>query len=280
MAALTPRTHQTDRSVLVTYDFGAHLAQWRVDDVPLIWCSPSAVLDGSSAIRGGVPICFPWFAAGRTADRTPSHGLARTATWRSADPRDGEVWAWVLTSADLAREPLAPHETPFELRYAVSLTEVEEPALHLALSITNPGPEPLEVEAALHTYVGVTDVRQIEVLGLEQAGYLDKVTGRRAVQKGTLRINGETDRVYDRSGVVRVLDRGGDREIQVHPEGANQTVIWNPWADKAEHMADVGDGWQSFVCVETAATGDLGLTIAPGQRQEIGCVLQARSPHV
>jgi glucose-6-phosphate 1-epimerase len=274
--SLTPRTRTTGRSRLTAYDFGAHLAGWSVDGTPRVWLSQQAVLDGSAPIRGGVPICFPWFAAGPEGRFAPSHGLVRTAVWRPTAVDDGEVWAWEIGSDDVAGSPGAEHlPGPFRARYAVAVRGAEgEEELHLSLRVTNTGDRDYRAEAALHTYLAVEDVRQVQVLGLEGAGYLDKVTGRRELQDGPVRLDGETDRVYDRSGPVVVEDRALLTHHELRPGGATQTVVWNPWADKASSLEDLGDEeWLRFVCVETAASGELALTVPAGDTVEVSCTL-------
>lgn len=276
---LTPRTHVAGRSRLEAYDFGAHLARWWVDGIPRVWLSDAAVLDGSAPIRGGVPICFPWFAAGPDGDLQPAHGIVRTASWRPSATDGDEVWAWALTSEEADGRPGSEHVPgPFAARYAVSLTGVEgKEELVLALRVTNTGSLDYRVEAALHTYLAVEDVREVRVLGLEGAEYLDKVTGRRDVQEGPLELTGETDRVYDRSGPVVVEDRSALAHHEVRPGGATQTVVWNPWADKAAQLPDLGDDeWLRFVCVETAASGEHALTVAAGDTVEMSCALRHR----
>jgi glucose-6-phosphate 1-epimerase len=273
---LTPRIHTSGRSRLVAYDFGAHLASWSVDGLPVVWLGERAVLEGSAPVRGGVPICFPWFAAGPDDDLSPSHGVVRTAVWRPVAVEGDEVWAWEITSDDVAGVPGAEHVPgPFLVRYAVSLRGDEgAEALHLALRVTNTGPRDYRVEAALHTYLAVEDVRQVQILGLEGAEYLDKVTGRRKVQDGPVGLDGQTDRVYDRSGPVVVADRATLVHHEVRPEGAAQTVVWNPWSDKAATLTDLGDDeWLRFVCVETAARGERALTVPAGDTLEVSCLL-------
>lgn len=274
MTTLTARTHAAGRSRLIAFDHGAHLAAWSVDGISRVWLSEHAVLDGSAAIRGGVPICFPWFGGGPEGRLRPSHGLARTATWRPVDIVGAEVWAWELSSEDVAASPGAEHlPGPFLLRYAVSLDEPAE-VLTLALRVTNTGEQDYRAEVALHTYLGVEDVRDVQILGLEGADYLDKPTGHREVQQGPLVLVGETDRVYDRSGPVVVEDRAALRHHEVRPSGATQTVVWNPWARKAAGMSDLGDEeWLRFVCVETAATGRGALHVPTGGTVEISCGL-------
>lgn len=280
MNLLNPRTVTQDGSTLEAYDFGAHLARWEVDGTPVLWCSPRARLDGSKAIRGGVPICFPWFGAGPSGDLSPSHGPVRTATWHQSDLRDGEVLAWRLGSEDLAGSPGAEHlPGPFELRYAVSLTDGDRsPTLGLALEVTGTGGEPIRVEAALHTYLGVGDVREVRIEGLDDCDYLDKVTGTREHQAGPVTLVDEIDRVYDRGEPVVVTDVAGRRAITLEPTGATQTVVWNPGPQKSAGIEDLGpDGWREFVCVETAATGDRALVVEPGRTVRIFCAISARS---
>ncbi|MGO0577856.1 D-hexose-6-phosphate mutarotase [Ornithinimicrobium panacihumi] len=287
---LTPRSVTGDGSTLVAYDFGAHLASWTVGGRPVVWCSPTAVLDGTRAIRGGIPICFPWFAAGPEGDHSPSHGPVRTAVWDVDQTRDDEVVAWRLSSADLAGAAGAElMPGPFTLRYAVSLTSADSsaassspaprsPGLHVSLEVTSAAGEEITVEVALHTYLAVSDVRDIELRGLEDCDHLDKVSGTRARQDGPVGFSGEVDRVYDRSGTTVVQDVDG-RAIVVEPFGATQTVVWNPGPEKGSTMADLGpDAWWRFVCVETAATADRAITLAPGQSHQIGCVIRPSGP--
>lgn len=270
------RTHDAGRSRLVAYDLGAHLARWTVDGEQRVWQSREAVLDGSAPIRGGVPVCFPWFANGPDGRHRPSHGVLRTARWRPSGPRAEEVWAWEIGSDDVADSPgadLVPG--PFLARYAVSLDDSPgAERLRLALAVTNTGGQDYAVEVALHTYLGVPDVGRVGVTGLEGAAYLDKTTGRREVQDGPVRLTGETDRVYDRSGPVRVEDGDGRILHEVTPSGASQTVVWNPWAEKAAGLRDLGDEeWREFVCVETVASADRALTVPAGGTAEVSCLV-------
>lgn len=260
-----------------------------MDGRPVVWLSERAVLDGSTPLRGGVPVCFPWFATGPSGDLSPSHGLVRTATWRAAGRADGEVWAWELSSEDIANAPGAEQLTgPFRLRHAVSLpAETHSPALRIALAVTNPAGRPLRAEVALHSYLAVTDIEQIRVTGLDGVPYLDKVGGERHTQTGAVTFTGETDRVYDspgkgpagapRDAAVGVVVEDGPRELHLRPEGATQTVVWNPWAEEAAAMKDLADDdWRHFVCVETAATADRALVVPAGGTTTLACTMTLR----
>lgn len=273
-APLTPRVVERAESRVVAYDHGAHLASWTVRGEPVVWLSERAVLDGSRAIRGGVPICFPWFAAGPDGAHSPSHGPVRTTVWTPDDTLEQEVLAWRLSSADVAGAPGAEHlPGAFELRYAVSLPDASQ-ALSVALQITNPGTDPLRVEAALHTYLAVADVTGTTVTGLDGADYLDKVRGLRRRQDGPVRLDGEIDNVYDSPGTEDLRVEDGQRTIHLHPVGATQTVVWNPGPRAAAEMSDLDDEeWRDFVCVEAAATGARALTIPPGGSHVLACAI-------
>jgi glucose-6-phosphate 1-epimerase len=273
MTELPQRTHDDGRHRLVALDVGAHLTGARLDGQELLWLSPRAVLDGSAPVRGGIPLCFPWFAGGPEGDLSPSHGVARTATWRPTGTTGTEVWAWQLEAADVANAPGAEHVPPgFRTRYAVSLGEPGGPGrLRVRLEVHNPTRSGYRVEAALHTYLAVSDVRTVLVDGLDGAAYLDKVTGRRGHQHGPVRVDGETDRVFDAAPAeLRVCD--GTRTVLLRPEGATQAVVWNPGPEKAAATGDLGAGvWTDFVCVETAATGKLSLRVPAGGTTSLGC---------
>lgn len=277
----TPHLHDDGTSRLVAYDHGAHLASWEVDGRPVLWLSPAAVLDGSAPIRGGVPICFPWFAGGPDGQHSPSHGVARTARWRRVATHGEEVWAWELSDTDVTDAPGAQQiPGPFLLRYAVRLTPSgsdHSPVLGVELTVHNPGAEGYEAEVALHTYLAVGDVEHVRIEGLDGASYLDKVSGTQEHQEGDVTLTAETDRVYDRSGPVLVHDPAWARVLEVRPHGATQTVVWNPWAEKSAAAADLtDDSWRGFVCVETATSGGLPLPLAPGETRVVGCALTAR----
>jgi glucose-6-phosphate 1-epimerase len=281
MTTLTPRVHDADGSRLVAYDLGATLARWELDGDPVVWLSERAVLDGSAPLRGGIPLCFPWFAAGPDGQHSPSHGLVRTATWHPVDPADDEVWAWELTSSDVAGSPGAEHVPgPFALRYAVSLLPAAGAPgreLRVALQVANPAEAPLRVEVALHTYLAVHDATATRVMGLDGVEYHDKVDGVRRTQRGPVALTGETDRVYDSGAESGLVVDDGVRQLHLRPRGATQTVVWNPWAERCAEVADLADdAWRSFVCVETAATGHRSLAVPPGGAATISCVVAVR----
>lgn len=247
---------------------GGHVTAWTpAGHAPVLWMSGSSNFTAGQAIRGGIPICFPWFGPGREPG-LPAHGFARVAQWRLREAREEDGAATLvleLTDADVADLPAAgswPH--PF----TATLTATFAAELTVALEVHNTGQAELTYEEALHTYFAVEDVRAIAVQGLDGAGYLDKAPDApapRAVQRGAVTFTGETDRVYDTAATAVIVDQ--DRSIGISKDGSANTVVWNPWVDKAAAMADFGDEeWPEMVCVETANALDAAITLAPGER--------------
>ncbi len=251
---------------------GAQVTAWTpAGSDPVIWVSGAARFAVGEAIRGGIPICFPWFGAGREPGLAPpAHGFARLVGWRLIDATDdaGAVTLTLrLTDADVAGLPAAaawPH--PFTATYRVTFGR----ELAVALTVENTGDAGVSFEEALHTYLAVSDVRATAVVGLNGAPYLDKTAGatpERMTQRGDVTFGGETDRVYGSVGSVVVRDDAAGRSVGVTKEGSANTVVWNPWVEKAAAMADFGDDeWPMMVCVETANVLDDAVVLAPGER--------------
>ncbi len=246
-------------------DAGAHVLAWTLrDQLPALWVSPLAVFEPGVAVRGGVPVVFPWFGSGPGGDRRPAHGFARTADWQRVSLIDD-----VATTGRLeVRHRLTSDgfdSAPFT---AVLDAEFTSGHLRVALSVTNTGQADFTFEEALHTYLAVSDIARISLDGLDGCSYQDKVAGTGAspqVQAGPVRFTGETDRLYDHTGEVLVNDPDWGRSIRVTKEGSATTVVWNPGATKGRALADVGEFWPGFVCVEAANTGGTAVTVRAGE---------------
>ncbi|MCK0113214.1 D-hexose-6-phosphate mutarotase [Ornithinimicrobium sp. F0845] len=259
------RAYRTTGGSLVAHDQGAHLTEWVVGDTAVIWASQASEYAEGRAIRGGVPVCWPWFAAGRSGDVSPAHGFARVAPWRlveEAVDQHSVVLAWELTGQDvrgLDGSDLFPHE--FRARLQVQVAE----AATISLTVRNEDRAPFSYEAALHTYLHVGDIREARVVGLDGADYYDKVDQQERTQTGDIRFVGETDRVYTADGPVRVQDPVLERTLLIEKSGSPNTVVWNPWVDKGAAMSDFGDDeWPLMVCVEAASVGDRAVVLEPG----------------
>ena len=203
-----PRLFSCADATGAVHDQGAHVTDWiPTGHAPVLWLSPSTALETGKPVRGGVPICFPWFADGAEGGREPKHGFARTLPWHveSRESSDHEAMiVYRLSDADVT-DPAHREQFPYQFEaYCVVRFGTE---LSLELSVTNTGERPFDFEEALHAYLVVGDVRKIRVEGLDGASYRDKVLDREdCVQEGDLRFDGETDRVYRSTGDVAVVD--------------------------------------------------------------------------
>lgn len=252
---------------LVAALHGAHVLDWQPDGArPVLFVGPRSHFQAGKAIRGGVPLCFPWFGPKPDDRAAPAHGFARLLEWNvqvAEITRDGSArLVFGLVSSPHMRAQW-PHE--FSARMIVRANR----RLDLALEIVNTGPAPLTFAAALHTYLAVSDVRQIAVRGLEDTEYLDRAGGgsiRCRQDREPIRFAGEVDRTYvGTTAACTVDDPGWKRRIHVAKSGSRSTVVWNPWTEKARALTDLGeDAWPGFVCVETCNVADDAVTLAPG----------------
>ena len=173
--------------------------------------------------------------------------------------------------------PVAP-SAAWPHAFAASYRVTIGSALTLALEVSNPGGDAITFEEALHTYFAVRDVRAIQITGLEDTDYLDKVGGTTQRNQGTepIRFTRETDRVYLRTEAASTLhDPGHGRRIVVRKSGSAATVVWNPWVDKARAMPDFGDDeWPEMVCIETANVNVHAITLAPGARHTLSATIE------
>lgn len=256
------------------FDQGAHVWAWQPDGVehPVIWMSAAAQFEEGRPIRGGVPICFPWFGPGRSGDLEPLHGFARTQTWHLATvkdtlDRDGRlIVEYTLDESMTGDQPNWPH------RYRATLQAKFTPEyLGLELQIENVGEGDITFDEALHTYLHVGDVTKVTISGLDGAQYLDKVTGHDGVvQSGDVTFTGETDRVYTSTGEVVVHDPTLGRDLVITKSGSANTVVWSPWVDKAAAMPDFGDEeWREMLCVEAVNAVADPVTLRPGESHHL-----------
>lgn len=255
---------------------GAQVMSWQpAGGAPVVWASREAVYRPGVPMRGGVPVCLPWF--GPRADGVgPAHGFARTRDWALTDvgEADDAVNLAFQLDEDGASEPWWP--SPLRARLGVSVGS----RLGLALEVTNTGSRTFVVEAALHTYLAVGDVRHVRVRGLEASGYVDKAAGtvRRTASGAELRLTGETDRVYDQPGTVTVADPVAGRTLVVESTHSTHAVVWNPWAERAAALADLADDeWPSMLCVESAVGLGGGVVLEPGEALTLGAAIAVRS---
>ena len=245
---------------------GATVTRWQPKgERPVIFTSPNAIFAPGTAVRGGIPIIFPWFGPKRDEPKAPQHGFVRAAPWqldKVETSRPGEVTLSLSITAEEATSPFWPE--PFRAVYTVTFG----PTLSVALAVQNRAGHEIVFEEALHTYFAVSDVVKVSVSGLAGTTYIDKVDGaRRKTQDATpIKLTGETDRVYlGTPRQVAVEDPEWRRKIVIEKDGAASTIVWNPWTDKAAAMKDLGaNAWPGMICVETGNAADNEVRLAAG----------------
>jgi D-hexose-6-phosphate mutarotase len=233
---------------------GGHVMTWQPvgASAPVVWLSKLAKLAPGKSIRGGVPVCWPWFGAHPAEPGFPSHGYARTAPWEVTGTRtlgDGSTEiGLILVESDQMRA-MWSHPSKAAILVTVGKT------LKIALTTTNLGDTDFVITEALHTYFHIGDIAETRVLGLEGCEYMDKAGGGgRRHQEGAISFTAETDRVYvNTEAECLIEDARLQRRIRVAKSGSRSTVVWTPWTEKADKMGDFGpDGWRAMVCVESA----------------------------
>ena len=251
---------------------GAHLMSWQPvgQKTPVIWLSKDAKLAVGKSIRGGAPVCWPWFGAHPTESAFPGHGFARTVPWRVIESgRDvgGETRLVLRLVASEKTLEQWPHACNLDL--AITFGE----SLRMELTTENTGNEDFVIGEALHTYFQIGDISEVSVKGLEGCEYWDKVGGSNLKrQEGEIRFTGETDRVYINTASECVIrDDRLRRSIHVAKSGSLSTVVWTPWVEKANKMGDMGqpDGWREMLCVESANALDNQVKVAAGTRHTL-----------
>ena len=247
------------------YLHGAHVSHFQpTGQAPVLWMSGKSLFVAGTPIRGGIPLCWPWFGPHSERKDVPSHGFARLKPWtlsETAQLSDGRTRVVLTLADDEASRAQWPHA--FRVSYTVTVGR----DLELDLRVDNPGSTAFRYEEALHTYLAVGDVRTTTVEGLAGTTYLDKVRDfARVVQDGAVAFAGETDRVYlDTTAPCLVVDQVGKRRLGIAKEGSADTVVWNPWIAKAKAMTDFGDDeWTGMVCVETVNALGHAVDLAPG----------------
>jgi glucose-6-phosphate 1-epimerase len=243
---------------------GAHLAAWQPAGYQsVIFTSRKTDLKPGKAIRGGVPIAFPWFATRHDGKTGPSHGFARIQDWTlafAALAGDDLHLTFTLGPNDLSRSLGYDH---FRLAYQLTIGRT----LTMQLTVANDAVTPLVFEEALHTYYAVRDIHEIAIAGLDGVSYLDKVENfEKKVQHGDIKVTGPTDRVYlDTAATCTLNDHAGKRRIVVSKTGSTTTVVWNPWEGGAAKLADMDPTeWHEFVAIETVNAAVDAIALAPG----------------
>jgi len=255
------------------YLHGAHVTSWIPQDGSEgLYLSPNSLWQDGRAIRGGVPICFPWFGDKQGDPSAPAHGVVRTKSWELESIERAEQG--IVVTMSTASDDNSRKWSPFEFRLVCRVTFARE--LTLELTTTNVGPAPVSFEEALHAYFAVVNVESAFVQGLEGNRYIDKTDNRtEKMQPDDIYLSGETDRVYlDTQQALRLFDPNQERCINVEKQNSQTTVVWNPWVQKSIDLKDLGtDAWKHFVCIETSNVAPFAVELQPGDSHMMAAVI-------
>lgn len=233
---------------------GQLLDYTRHGEAPLLYLSPAAVFQPGKAIRGGVPLCWPWFGAHPEDATAPAHGVARQQAWTLQQvTRDADGFSIRLAG---------PRHGVLESLLDVRLDD----AVEIGLTTRNIGSLTTPLSAALHTYLAVGDIERVTLEGLAGAPYYDQLrTEEMRFGAEPLRFEGEIDAIVYPDGPLTLRDAAWRRTVTVGAEGSASSVVWNPWIAKSARLIDLpDDGYRHFVCVETANAGRDARLLAPG----------------
>ena len=274
--------HQGVKLVRVIHDkanaaislFGGHVVSFQPrGQEDLIWMSQQAKFDGKAALRGGIPVCWPWF--GRIA--TPAHGFARSSEWQLIEHRESEAGVIVSLGLKPSEATLAAWPHQFDARLNVEIGD----QLKVTLDVKNTDSHPWTFSGALHTYLNIGDIHSTTTTGMG-AEYIDSLQGGKICQGGAELVLTDTiDRVYTQpEAQIYIANKKLDRTLTVENHGHNSAVLWNPWAEGAASMGDMqDDGYLTMLCVEStlhAPSLEAGKTLQPGENHQLITVISAQ----
>lgn len=258
------------------YTQGAHLTAYQPQDQPdLLWVSSAETYQAGRAIRGGIPLCWPWFGDHPQHAEAPAHGLART-----------RVWDWELLAENEQRTDLRlwletdGSDAGFPYRARAELLVSVGDSLVLALTTQNLSKQPFQLSQALHSYLPVNDLGRAAIAGLDGHFYHDKLTGQSATWPTGFRVDREVDRiVLDRGETVR-LNRGDGQITSIKRQGSRSMVVWNPWVDKSKTLSNFNDDdYQRMLCLEAANAAEDARLLKAGHSHTLICEISGEQSH-
>ena len=253
---------------------GGHITQWQPLDQPagVLFCSALADLNGPKAIRGGIPVCWPWFGP---RDGHAQHGFVRTMPWQMESFRECEGAIFCTMSIQSSEDTFAlwPYQWKLELKVAAS-----NHVMNISLITHNLDQTSMPITQALHTYFTVGDIHSIVIEGLQGKTYIDKTRhGQEFVQQGDLILKEETDRIYLHANAAQLIDPVYNREVSIESEGGNALVVGNPWEEKCKTIADLKPSdYGHFVCIEAACAPDC-INLLPGHHHELNMSIKVNT---
>ena len=252
---------------------------------PLIWLSEQAAFKQGQSVRGGVPICWPWFGdltrnpsaiqnLHAQPSQAPFHGLVRNLPWQLENIQEADTQLTLTFGLIPSKLPDWPHRLVPRLLIRLN----PQGTLNLCLTTHNQDQYDLAFTQALHTYLAVSDIRHVSLSGLDHCPYVETLEGWEIrQQQGRVSFSGETDRIYQQvPPTLYLLDPRWKRRIGLMAEGAHSAVVWNPWIEKAQRLSQFAPhAWQGMLCIETANLLDDQVILPPQGQHSLSFSLWA-----
>lgn len=252
---------------------GAHVVSYKpAGSDEVMWLSHEAKAEPGRGIRGGVPVCWPWFATHDSDPSKPDHGFVRKIAWQVYETSASQDACSITLGFETADEHAELWDGKASLRLTVRLSD----HLRIDLETTNTGQTEFQLSEALHTYFAISDIEAVAVAGLHGAEYLDKLQDNaRFTQSGKIRISAEIDRIYQNvTAPALIEDPGLKRKIRVAKEGSTSCVVWNPWIEKSTRLSDMPpEAYRTMVCVETTNAGGDVITLKPRDSHRLSALI-------
>ena len=267
---------------------GAQVAEYQAKgQAKSLWLSDANDYRAGQPLRGGIPICWPWF--GDINDnpcniyqqiepairaKSPSHGFARNLNWQlSSITASDHSQTQLVFTLDIDNHPSWPFNS------SLSLTVTIGRELSLVLTVENTGSTAFCYSSALHSYFAISDIANTHLTGLDQCHYLDKTQGYKCLQQsGKLSFNQEVDRIYLSPEIVETCICDKQQETLISTSGSASTVVWNPWQQKSKVLSNFApNDYQSMLCVETANAADDHKCLNAGEKSQLQLTIKTRS---
>ena len=263
---------------------GGQLLSWvPAGQRDVFWLSPHAK-PAPAAIRGGVPVCWPWFGKQGLPQGAMQHGPVRNVTWKLLACQAGDNGSLFLGLEPDRTAPGGDAVDAYAKHLEVRLDIALGAEFRMSLQTQNRGIAPFALTQALHTYFAVGDVEQVQLQGVEGLRYDSRVDGTQGnLQVGAFQLQTLCDNTYAQTNLQTehhylLTDPAWQRQISLTTQGSQSAVVWNPGAVGAAAMADVPDAaWKDFLCVEAANAGPDVVVLAPGAHHHLQQTLSCQA---